>query len=79
LQPRDDHRVVEHPAEALLVGDVALHVEVERIAVWQHAAEREEGARHSEPRVAEHAPERSERPERHTRRRAERVRVHHTG
>ena len=26
LQPRHDHRVVEHPAEALLVGDVALDV-----------------------------------------------------
>ena len=38
LQPRDDHRVVEHPAETLLVGDVALHVEWERIAVRQHAA-----------------------------------------
>ena len=39
LQPRHDHRVVEHPAKPLLVGDVALHVERERIAVWQHAAE----------------------------------------
>jgi hypothetical protein len=34
-----DDRVVEHPAKTLLVGDGALHVERERIAVWQHAAE----------------------------------------
>jgi hypothetical protein len=39
LQPRHDHRVVEHPAKTLLVGDVALDIERERIAVWQHAAE----------------------------------------
>src|SRR4051794_11316403 len=30
LQPRHDDRVVEHPAEPLLVGDVAIHVERER-------------------------------------------------
>jgi SAM-dependent methyltransferase len=39
LQPRRDHRVVEHPAEPLLVGDVALDVERKRIAVRQHPAE----------------------------------------
>ena len=39
LQPRHDHRVVEQPAKTLLVGDVALHVELERIAVREHAAE----------------------------------------
>jgi hypothetical protein len=39
LQSRHDHHVVEHPAEWLLVGDVALHVEPERIAVRQNAAE----------------------------------------
>jgi hypothetical protein len=39
LQPRHDHRVVEQPAETLLVGDIALHVERERIPVWEHAAE----------------------------------------
>ena len=39
LQPRHDHRVVEQPAKTLLVGDIALHVERERIAVWEHAAE----------------------------------------
>ena len=39
LQPRNDHRVVEHPAKTLLAGDIAFNVERERIAVWQHAAE----------------------------------------
>jgi hypothetical protein len=77
LPPRDDHRVVEDPAEALLVGDVALHVERERIAVRQHAAQREEDACHPEPRVAEQAAERSEPSQRQARRRAERVRVEH--
>src|SRR3954469_1274878 len=38
LQARHDDRVVEHPAKPLLVGDVAVHVERERIAVGQHAA-----------------------------------------
>ena len=38
LKPRHDHRVVEHPAKTLLVGDIALHVDGERVAVWQHAA-----------------------------------------
>src|SRR5512133_3794452 len=39
LQPRSDHRVVEHPAEALFVGDVGLDVSGERIAVGEHTAE----------------------------------------
>ena len=39
LQPRHDHRVVEQPAKTLLLADVALHVERERIAVREHAAE----------------------------------------
>jgi hypothetical protein len=60
LQPRHDHRVVEQPAKALLVGDVALYVEGEGIAVREHAAEREKDAGHPEPRVAEQATERSE-------------------
>ena len=60
LQPGDDHRVVEQPAETLLVGDVALHVERERIAVRKHAAQREKETGHPEPGVAEHAAERSE-------------------
>ena len=55
LQPRHDHRVVEQPAETLLVGDVPLNVAGERVAVRDHAAEREEHARHPEPRIAEHA------------------------
>jgi hypothetical protein len=40
LQPRHDHRIVEEPAETLLVGDIALHVECKRIAVRK--AERSE-------------------------------------
>ena len=75
LQPRHDHGVVEQPAEALLVGDVALDVAVERIVVREHAAEREERARHPEPGIAEHAAERSEPPQRQARRRDECVRV----
>ena len=39
LQSRHDHRVIEHPANTLLVGDVAFDVEGERIAVREHAAE----------------------------------------
>jgi hypothetical protein len=36
LQPRHDHRVVEHPAKTVLVSDVALDFERERIAVRHH-------------------------------------------
>src|SRR5262245_34880126 len=36
LQPRSDHRVVEHPAQALIVGDIAVDVAVEREAVRQY-------------------------------------------
>ena len=39
LQARDDHRVVEHPAQTLLFGDIALDVAVERIAVREHTSE----------------------------------------
>ena len=53
LQPRHDHRVVEHPAETLLVGDVALDVVGERIAVWEHAASDRNAPGHPEPGVAE--------------------------
>jgi hypothetical protein len=42
LQPRDDHRVIEQPTKTLLVGDVALDLARERIAVRNHAPEREE-------------------------------------
>jgi hypothetical protein len=50
LEARNDHGVVQHPAETLLVVDVALHVEVERIAVRQHTPEGEEGTGHPEQR-----------------------------
>ena len=36
LQPRHDDRVVEKPAKTLLVGDLALDVKRERIAVWEY-------------------------------------------
>ena len=39
LQPRDDHRVVEHPAQTLLFGDITLDVAIERIAVREHTPE----------------------------------------
>src|SRR5213592_4421282 len=78
LQPRHDHRVVEHPTKTLLIGDIALHVARERIAVRQHAAEGEEDAGHPHPGVAEQAAERSEPSERQARRRGECVRVQHT-
>src|SRR4051812_20952040 len=55
LQPREDHGVVEQPTEAPLVGDVGLDIASERIAVGEHAAEREEGPGHPEPWIAEHA------------------------
>ena len=69
LQPWNDHRVVEHPAQALLVGDVALDVMVEWIAVREHTSEREERSRHPEPRIAQEAAERSNPPQRQSRRR----------
>src|SRR5215204_509460 len=78
LRARRDHRVVEQPTETLLVGDVGLDVSGERIAVWDHAAEREEGPGHPEPRVAEQAAERRESPYRQARRRNERVGIEHT-
>jgi hypothetical protein len=48
----------------LLVGDIALHVERERIAVGQHAAQREEGAGHPSRGSPSRRPSRSEPSER---------------
>src|ERR1700735_5450961 len=59
LKPRHNHRVIEHPAETLLVGDVALHLACEWVAIWQHAAERQERAGHPEPGIAEQATQES--------------------
>ena len=73
----DDHRVVEQPAQTLLVGDVAIHVERERIAVREHAPEREKDARHPDSRVSENAAQGSESPERQMRRPHECVGVEH--
>jgi hypothetical protein len=39
LQPRHDDGVVEYPAKSLLIRNVAVDVERERIAAWEHAAE----------------------------------------
>jgi hypothetical protein len=74
---RRDHRVVEQPAETLLVGDVAIHVERERIAVREHASKRENDTRCPEPGIAEQAAEWSEPSERKARRPDECVRVEH--
>ena len=39
LDPRQEHGVVEQPAETMLVGEVDLDVQVERVAVGQYPAE----------------------------------------
>jgi len=46
-----------------------------RVAVWEHAAERQEHPRHAEPGIAEQAGKRSQPPERQARCRDECVRV----
>jgi hypothetical protein len=53
LQSRDDHREVEHPADSVLGGNVAPDVVGERIAVWEHAAKRQERSGHAEPGIAQ--------------------------
>ena len=75
LQARHDDGVVEHPAQTLLLRDIALDVEVERIAVREHAPEREEHSSHPEPRVADQAADRSQPSQRQPWRRIQRVRV----
>src|SRR5947207_10483403 len=78
LNPRDDHRVVEQPTEILLVGNVGLDIARERIAVGEHAAEREEGPGHPEPWIAEHAAKGGESPYSQTRRPNKRVGIEDT-
>jgi len=71
---RDD-AVVEHPAEAVLVGEVGIYVTVRGVATREHPAQRQERPRHPKSGIAEDPAERSESPERQARCRDERVGV----
>jgi hypothetical protein len=63
----------------LLVRDVAIDAERERIAVREYVPEREEHSRHPEARIADQVSEGGEPSEREPRRRIQRVRVEHAG